>query len=112
MHELSITTDLIQEISDHLKEKQPFKVMRVTLDIGVLTAILPDAIRFCFDLCAKNTPLEGASLEINEIKAYGICKSCEGRVETSDSLFVCPCGNAEIGWERGQELKIKEIEVE
>jgi hydrogenase nickel incorporation protein HypA/HybF len=34
---------------------------------------MPDAIRFCFDICSKDTLLEDAKLEINEIPGLGLC---------------------------------------
>lgn len=40
---------------------------RVVVEIGRETAVLPDAVRFCFDLCAEGTVVEGAELEIVEL---------------------------------------------
>ena len=42
------------------------KVNRVVLEIGKLSAVLPDAVRFCFELCSEGTVVEGAELEIIE----------------------------------------------
>jgi hydrogenase nickel incorporation protein HypA/HybF len=41
--------------------------MRVRLEIGRLSSVMPEAIRFCFDVCARGTALEGAELEIVEL---------------------------------------------
>jgi len=38
----------------------------VTLEIGKLAAVLPESVRFCFDICSRGTLLEGARLEIIE----------------------------------------------
>lgn len=61
MHELSITRNIVAIVSEHADERQ---VTRITLEIGKLSAIMPDAIRFCFPLCAKDTVAAAASLEI------------------------------------------------
>ena len=37
---------------------------RIALRVGALDAITPDALRFCFDVVADDTPLEGAELAI------------------------------------------------
>ena len=63
MHELSITRNVVAIVSEHAQAR---KVLRVTLEIGKLSAIMPEAIRFCFDICARGTPLEAARLEILE----------------------------------------------
>lgn len=63
MHELSITRNVVAICSEHAAG---MRVTRVTLEIGKLAAVLPDSLRFCFDVCAKGTMLEGARLEIRE----------------------------------------------
>ncbi len=63
MHELSITRNVVAIVSERAEGQ---RVTRVRLEIGRLTAVVPDSIRFCFDICAQGTPLEGAELEIVE----------------------------------------------
>jgi hydrogenase nickel incorporation protein HypA/HybF len=73
MHELGITQNIIDIINENVNGE---KVKRVTLEIGQLSAIMPDAIHFCFDICAKNTIVEGAKLNIILIPGLGICRQC------------------------------------
>jgi len=63
MHELSITRNVVAICAEHAAG---VRVTRVTLEIGKMTAVLPDSLRFCFDICARGTTLEGAALEILE----------------------------------------------
>lgn len=63
MHELGLTRNLVAIVSEHAAGR---RVSRVWLEIGTRSAILPDAVRFCFDVCSKGTPLEGAQLDILE----------------------------------------------
>ena len=63
MHELSITRNVVAIVSERAVGQ---RVTRVRLEIGRLSAVVPDSIRFCFDICAQGTPLEGAELEIVE----------------------------------------------
>lgn len=63
MHELGITRNVVAICAEHAGAAQ---VMRVTLEIGKLAAVMPDAIRFCFDICAQGTVVEGATLDIIE----------------------------------------------
>ena len=63
MHELSITRNVVAIVSERAVGQ---RVTRVRLEIGRLSAVVPDSIRFCFDICAQGTPLEGAALEIVE----------------------------------------------
>ena len=61
MHELGLTQEILEIVTQRAQER---KVTRVVLEIGKLSCVLPDAIRFCFDLCAQGTIAEGAQLEI------------------------------------------------
>lgn len=63
MHELAITQDLVEAVVAQCGGR---RVRRVVVIVGALAAVLPDAMRFCFDICVEGTELEGATLEIEE----------------------------------------------
>ncbi|MGJ5672386.1 MAG: hydrogenase maturation nickel metallochaperone HypA [Nostochopsis sp.] len=109
MHELGITQNIVAIVSEHAHGS---KVKRVLLEIGKLSAIMPDAIRFCFDICSQGTVLEGAKLEILEIAGLGKCCQCHAKVPLEKPFGKCKCGSTKIDLIAGQELKIKEIEIE
>lgn len=110
MHELGITQNIVAIVCEHARG---IPVKRVTLEIGQLSAIMPEAIRFCFDVCCQNTVLEGATLEILELSGLGKCRQCEAEIKLSQPFGICDrCGSTEIEIIQGQELKIKEMEIE
>lgn len=110
MHELSITRSVVAIVSERAVGQ---RVTRVRLEIGRLSAIMPEAIRFCFDICTQNTPAAGAALEIDEIPGRGCCNDCGTEVVLRELVGRCPnCGNAALRLIAGQELNIKEMEVE
>ncbi|NET28890.1 MULTISPECIES: hydrogenase maturation nickel metallochaperone HypA [unclassified Okeania] len=110
MHELGITQNIVAIVAENAQDKS---VKRVTLEIGKLSAIMPDAIEFCFDVCSKGTVLEGAKLEIIKIPGLGKCRQCGAEIPLEQPFGVCHiCNSVEIDIIKGQELKIKEMEVE
>ena len=110
MHELSITRSVVAIVSERAAGQ---KVTRVRLEIGRLSAVIPDAIRFCFDICAADTPVAGAELQIDEIAGRGCCNECGAEVRLEALVGRCPrCGAANLRLTAGQELNIKEMEVE
>jgi hydrogenase nickel incorporation protein HypA/HybF len=110
VHELSITRSVVAIIAEAAAGR---RVTRVRLEIGRLSAIMPDAIRFCFEICAQHTPAAGAALEIDEIPGLGHCNECGGEVALRALVGCCPrCGSANLRLITGQELNIKEMEVE
>ena len=109
MHELAITQDMVAAVAETVG---PAKVARVRLQIGRLAGVVPEALRFCFDACSRGTTLEGATLEIDEIAARGRCRGCGAEIAMSSFLDVCACGGMELELITGQELRIKDVEVE
>jgi len=108
MHELGITRNIVAIVTEHARGA---RVKRVALEIGKLSAIMPDAIRFCFDVCAKSTSLEGAELTIAEIAGLGSCESCGEKVALEQLFGRCVCGSRQIRCIAGEEMKIKEMEL-
>ncbi len=109
MHELGITRNIVSIVAERAGTTP---VRRVRLEIGKLSAIMPDAIRFCFDIVAKGTVLEGAELEIIELAGEGRCKSCGASVELTTLVSACSCGSRDLERLSGEELNIKEMELE
>jgi hydrogenase nickel incorporation protein HypA/HybF len=109
MHELGITQNIVAIVAEHAKGA---KVKRVSLEIGKLSAILPDAVQFCFDVCCQGTVLEGSSLEIIEIPGLAKCRQCDVEVPLEQPFGICSCGSRELDLIHGEELKIKEMEID
>jgi hydrogenase nickel incorporation protein HypA/HybF len=108
MHELSITQSLIDAVLDRTGERT---VTAVNLRIGPLSGVLPDAMRFCFDVASAGTPLEGATLMIDEPQGVGRGRSCHHRIEQTDLILLCVCGSADVEVLRGRELMLMSVEV-
>src|SRR5580704_18911692 len=100
MHELGITQEILEIVMQRAQER---KVSRVVLEIGKLSCVLPDAIRFCFDLCADGTIAEGAELEIIQPPGRGRCRECGVEFEIHEILGHCACGSADVQWLTGEE---------
>jgi hydrogenase nickel incorporation protein HypA/HybF len=110
VHELSITRNVVAIVAERAVGQ---RVTRVRLEIGRLSAVVPDAIRFCFDICAQGTPLEGAELEIVDIPGRGLCGACGVEVPLAVPAGRCSaCGGASLRVIAGEELMIKEMEVQ
>jgi hydrogenase nickel incorporation protein HypA/HybF len=109
MHELGITQNIVAIALEH---SGGARVRRVTLEIGQLSAIMPEAVQFCFDVCCQGTALEGASLEIIEIPGLGLCRECGTEMPLEMPFGVCSCGSTNLQLIQGEELKIKELETD
>ena len=108
MHELGITRNIVAIVAE---QAHGTRVKRVAIEVGKLSAILPDAIRFCFDVCSRDTLLEGAELTIHEIAGKGRCRVCGQEMEMERVFGRCTCGSRQIQCIAGEELNIKEMEL-
>lgn len=108
MHELSITQSVVDAVSERTDGAQ---VATVRLRIGKLSGVVPDAVRFCFELIAEGTPLQGARLEIEEPAGRANCRDCGQDFALSDPILLCPCGSADVRISDGQQLAVTSVEV-
>jgi hydrogenase nickel incorporation protein HypA/HybF len=109
MHEMGITQSIIAIVAEQAAGR---KVKRVTLEIGKLAAVMPDAIRFCFDVVAQGSALDGAALDIVEIPGRARCLDCDGEVMLMEVFGRCTCGSRRLERLAGEELNIKSMELE
>jgi hydrogenase nickel incorporation protein HypA/HybF len=107
MHELSITQSVVETVAERIDGR----VTGVRLEIGRMSGVLPDSVRFCFDLVCEGTSLQGAWLEIVEPRALVECHTCGDRSEPDDVLAICPCGSPDVTVLAGRELRITGVEV-
>jgi hydrogenase nickel incorporation protein HypA/HybF len=108
LHELAITQGIVETISQRCDGA---RVIRVRLSIGKLSGVVPDSVRFCFDLVADGTPVAGARLDIEEPEGWARCRSCSQERRIDDLVLLCPCGSADLDVLRGESLAIRSVEV-
>jgi hydrogenase nickel incorporation protein HypA/HybF len=109
MHELGIARSIVSIVEEAAKGR---RVRCVTLDVGRLAGVMPDALAFCFDVVSKGTGLDGTRLDINEIAGRCRCFDCGAEFETSTLYQACGCGSYRLERLAGDELKIRQMELE
>lgn len=113
MHEMSIAESIIGIIQETLDSRDHPKLLSVIVEIGELTAVVPESLLFCFDALIEETPYKGARLIIREVPLTGKCEDCGHEFHIENYAFVCPaCGSNRITVLGGQELNVTELEVE
>jgi hydrogenase nickel incorporation protein HypA/HybF len=108
VHELAITEGLVDAVLERLPGR---RVTCVKLEVGALSGIVADSVRFCFDLVTEGTSLEGAKLEIAQPPAVCHCRVCVSDFEPAGPFAICPCGSAEVTVLTGKELTITAVQV-
>jgi len=110
MHEMSITQSVVEICEAHAGGR---RVTDVVLEIGALSGVVPDSIEFCFEACSKGTLLEGARLKLELVAGVGRCPGCNREHPVASLFDPCPsCGAFGISIVAGEELRVKELELE
>jgi hydrogenase nickel incorporation protein HypA/HybF len=109
MHELGIARNIVAIVGEAAKGR---RVSRVTLEVGKLSGVMADAIAFCFEAVAEDTGLDGAMLDINEIEGHARCLACGAEFAAATFHTPCACGSRRIFLLKGEELKIRSMELE
>ena len=108
MHELGITEAVVATVTERVPDG---RVTAVRLEIGALTGVVADSVRFCFDLVTEGTSLEGAALEIEEPAGRCRCRACGAEFVPDWPIVVCPCGSADAEILAGNDLRILSVRV-
>jgi len=113
MHEMSLCESILQVMEDHAARQGFTRVNRVWLEIGGLSGVEVEAMRFGFDAVTRGTLADQARLEIIEVPGQAWCMQCVKSVAVTQRFDACPdCGSYQLQVTGGDEMKIKELEVE
>lgn len=113
MHEMSLTEGVLQILQDHAKSNGFERVKTVWLEIGALSGVEIEAIRFCFNVVMQGTLADGAKLEIVHMPGEAWCMPCGKSVTVKERFEPCPdCGSFQLQITGGDQMQVKELEVE
>jgi hydrogenase nickel incorporation protein HypA/HybF len=110
MHELSVASAVLNTAVKHADGR---RVTNVCVQTGALRQVVPESLRFYWEIVARDTECEGATLELQEIEAVLRCRGCARDWSPDLPLFRCPdCGGSDVEVAAGEELSVDYIEVE
>ena len=113
MHEMGIALQIVEIATASIPaDSGDVRVEKVHLKIGKLAAVVPESLRFCFDVAVKDTALDGARLVIEELPVVARCKDCGHRWTIDAPVFKCEnCDGGSLEILSGRELDIESIEI-
>ncbi len=109
---MSLAEGVLQLIEDAARKQDFAKVTTVWLEIGQLSGVEVEAMKFCFDAVTRDSIADGASLEIIALPGVGWCMECSMTVPMTEAFGECPqCGGHRLQVTGGTEMRVKELEV-
>ena len=65
MHEMSLAEGILQIVEETARSHQAIRVRSVVLELGALSHVEEQALRFCFDAVTRGTVADGARLDVD-----------------------------------------------
>ncbi|MCC6609033.1 MAG: hydrogenase maturation nickel metallochaperone HypA [Burkholderiales bacterium] len=113
MHEMALAESVIQIVEEAARKNAAAAVRAVRLEVGRLSHVEPDALRFAFDVVKRNGLAHGARLEIVATGGSAWCMKCSRGVALARLGDACPrCGSYQLQVTAGDEMRVKEIEID
>jgi hydrogenase nickel incorporation protein HypA/HybF len=122
MHELSISSAIVDTALSHAGGR---RVTQVDVRVGALRQVVPESLAFYFEIVARDTACEGATLELEIVDGWMACEVCGSEWDPAPPplaghemdvavlpTFRCPsCLSPDAAVVRGSELEVESIEV-
>ena len=109
---MSLAEGVLQLVEDAARKQEFSKVTAVWLEIGQLSGVEVEAMKFCFDAVTRDSIADGARLEIIALPGIGWCMACSATVPMTEVFGECPqCGGYQMQVTGGTEMRVKELEV-
>lgn len=121
MHEFSRTSQIVEAVLTEAEKEHAVKVIEVEVEIGDLTFLGLEQVRFAYKILTDKTIAKNSKLTIKQIQGRGKCDSCgydgplsyldDPQFHLSVPTFNCPRCGKPLSISAGRECIIKRIRI-
>jgi hydrogenase nickel incorporation protein HypA/HybF len=112
MHELSIAMGIVKIAEKEAKTAHAKVIESIELEIGTLSGIEIDSLKFAWPMAVNGTLLEKAEMKINIVHGIAKCVDCDHEFKIKNLFDPCPKCNSFLKIIlQGKELRVKALEV-
>jgi hydrogenase nickel incorporation protein HypA/HybF len=110
MHEMSIAVELMRQLESLAAEHEIGRIREISVQAGVMKAIVPDALEMAFEALAQGTVAEGAGINLEIIPARAQCRVCGKEFEPGVDSFLCSgCNQADVEIVEGNDIVLRSV---
>jgi len=103
----------MEQLEKVVAENGAKRIAGITLSVGTLSGVDPDALEMAFPFAAESTVAQDARLTFETVPAGAFCKDCSLAYQPEFPFFACEkCGSGNVEITGGRELLIKSVELE
>jgi len=110
---MGIAYSVLSAVQSEIGRRPGAVPSKVGVKIGEISALDPEALRFCFEAITRDTNMEGLQLEIEICPFRYRCQACGQEFAVVDYQTQCPrCASFHTECIGGEELDLAYLEVE
>ena len=112
MHEMALAEEVLQIVQDAARREGVTRVNALWLEIGQLSSVEPEAMRFRFDAVARDSIAADARLEIVLAPGRAWGNACATSIALAGVGEACPnCGGYNLRIADGEQMRVREVEA-
>ncbi|PSB02743.1 hydrogenase maturation nickel metallochaperone HypA [Merismopedia glauca] len=112
MHEVGLMENALAIALNYASRERASRIEQITLRIGDLSGVEPDALRFAFDVVTQGTIAERAKLIVESCPTLCFCHVCQTQFQPTQWDYECPtCQTWSMAIVQGKELELTSLEV-
>lgn len=113
MHEMSLMQSALDVALEHAAGANAERIVSITLRVGEISSVIPEALTFAFECLREGTLASGAALNIESVPALCRCRTCGTSFHPPEAVFECPqCGRPGGEVVSGREIELSRMEIE
>lgn len=113
MHELSIAQSILDIAEKAAPQDKNAVITSVSLQVGELSGVEIDALKFALSIIKKDTLLDKADLKIDVVRGEAECRQCHTVFAVPSFGTCCPqCSSYSMNILKGRELRVLNIVVD
>ncbi len=107
MHEIGMCESVLDAVE---RRAQGRPVDAVTIRVGTLLRVVPDAFAQAFAMVAAGGVADGATPDLVYVPVQGRCRDCAQTFESDEPTPACPsCGSVRVARQGGDDLVLESI---
>ncbi|HVN16835.1 MAG TPA: hydrogenase maturation nickel metallochaperone HypA [Anaerolineales bacterium] len=113
MHELPVTQSILKIALEHAEKANAKRITDLHIVQGELSSMVDDSIQFYWEIIAKDTIAQNATLHFRRVPAELQCMACFQKYHPKDGELVCPnCGSVGAKIVAGEEFFVEAIDID
>lgn len=113
VHEFALVQEMLALLEPVALEHRFTKITRITLRLGVLANVVPEALEMAFQALVQGTRYEGAVLQWETVPVLAECQACGQQYTATGLPLTCPrCQGVQARILDGTQVSVVSLEGE